>query len=98
MGLPVSSSHTLIGSIVGVGIANSLMTTGSLLAGLNWRHVQNVALALLISPLIGFIFATILLLFMKRVFTNPNHYHPTGEGDDPPSLDSRRAADDLLRC
>lgn len=85
MGLPVSSSHTLIGSIVGVGMANSLMTTGNLLAGLNWRQVQNVALALMISPLIGFTFATVLLLLMKRVFTNPNLYHPPGEGDEPPT-------------
>lgn len=84
MGLPVSSSHTLIGSIVGVGIANSLMTSGSMVAGVNWHQVKNVALALLISPLIGFTAATILLLVMKRILTNPNLYHPPGEGDEPP--------------
>lgn len=84
MGLPVSSSHTLIGSIIGVGIANSLMTSGSWLAGVNWHQVRNVALALLISPLIGFTVATILLLAMKRILTNPNLYHPPGEGDEPP--------------
>lgn len=84
MGLPVSSSHTLIGSIIGVGIANSLMSSGSLLAGVNWHQVKNVALALLISPLIGFTAATILLLAMKRILTNPNLYHPPGEGDEPP--------------
>lgn len=84
MGLPVSSSHTLIGSIVGVGMANSLMTSGSALAGVNWHQVKNVALALLISPLIGFTSAGILLLAMKRVVKNPNLYHPPGEGDEPP--------------
>lgn len=84
MGLPVSSSHTLIGSIIGVGMANSLTTSGSLFAGVNWHQVQNVGMALLISPLIGFTAATILLLAMKRVLKNPNLYHPPGDGDEPP--------------
>ncbi len=84
MGLPVSSSHSLIGSIVGVGMANSQMTSGSAFMGVNWHQVQNVGMALLISPLIGFVSATILLLTMKRFLTNPNLYHPPGEGDEPP--------------
>lgn len=84
MGLPVSSSHTLIGSIIGVGMANSLLTMGNPLIGVNWTQVEKVALALLISPLIGFFSATVLLWGMKRVFKNPNLYHPPGEGDEPP--------------
>ena len=84
MGLPVSSSHTLIGSIVGVGIANSIMTSGNPFAGVNWPQVERVGVALLISPLIGFISATLMLWAMKRVFKNPNLYHPPGEGDEPP--------------
>ncbi len=84
MGLPVSSSYTLIGSIIGVGMANSLMTTGNPLTGVNWPQVQRIGMALLISPIIGFVSATLMLWAMKRVFKNPNLYHPPGEGDEPP--------------
>ena len=83
-GLPVSSSHTLIGSIMGVGIASSLMSKGNL-DGINWSKASSVGQALLISPMIGFFAAAILLLVMKMIFKNPNLYHPPGEGDNPPS-------------
>lgn len=82
-GLPVSSSHTLIGSILGVGLANSLITRGDM-SGVNWIKATEVGLSLLISPVIGFIAGATLLLLMKRVFTNPNLYHPPGDGDNPP--------------
>jgi phosphate/sulfate permease len=84
MGLPVSSSHTLIGSILGVGLANSLMTKGNL-EGVNWAKALDVGKALLLSPVIGFLAAGVLLLVMKVLFRNPNLYHPPGEGDNPPS-------------
>jgi phosphate/sulfate permease len=82
-GLPVSSSHTLIGSILGVGLANSLITRGDM-SGVNWTKATEVGLSLLISPLIGFTAAAGLLWAMKRVFKNKNLYHPPGEGDNPP--------------
>lgn len=54
-GLPASSSHTLIGSILGVGLANSLFGSAhSITAGVNWMKAQEVLLGLLISPVIGF--------------------------------------------
>jgi phosphate/sulfate permease len=84
MGLPVSSSHTLIGSILGVGLANSLLTRGDL-SGVNWAKARDVGNALLMSPAIGFVSAAVLLMVMKRIFKNPNLYHPPGEGDNPPS-------------
>ena len=84
MGLPVSSSHTLIGSIVGVGMANALLTRGNPFYGVNWVQVEKVGMALLISPLIGFVSATLMLWAMKVMFKNPNLYHPPGEGDEPP--------------
>jgi phosphate/sulfate permease len=83
-GLPVSSSHTLIGSILGVGLANSLLTRGNA-TGVNWTQALEVGLALFISPILGFTLAAGLLLLMKRVFKNPNLYHPPGEGDSPPN-------------
>jgi phosphate/sulfate permease len=82
-GLPVSSSHTLIGSILGVGLANSLITRGNA-AGVRWSKAAEVGLSLLISPVIGFVAGGALLLVMKRFIREPNLYHPPGEGDNPP--------------
>ncbi|HWE36726.1 MAG TPA: inorganic phosphate transporter [Isosphaeraceae bacterium] len=82
-GLPVSSSHTLIGSILGVGLANSLLTRGDV-QGVNWSKAGEVGLSLLISPIIGFVAAAVLLLAMKRVLREPRLYHPPDEGDSPP--------------
>jgi phosphate/sulfate permease len=82
-GLPVSSSHTLIGSILGVGLANSLLTRGNA-SGVNWEKAGEVGLALLISPLIGFVSAAALLLVMRRLLHDPRLFHPPGEGDEPP--------------
>lgn len=84
MGLPVSSSHTLIGSILGVGVTNSLMTSGTF-EGVNWAKALDVGKALVLSPIIGFFFAAVLLLVMRVFFKNPNLYHPPGDGDNPPS-------------
>src|SRR5215813_7949148 len=53
-GLPASSSHTLIGSIMGVGLANSMMTKGAVFGeGVNWAKASEVGMSLLISPLVG---------------------------------------------
>ena len=79
-GLPVSSSHTLIGSILGVGLANSLITRGDV-QGVNWSKAGEVGLSLLISPVLGFVAAAGLLLAMKRLIPEPRLYHPPEEGD-----------------
>src|SRR6202041_465154 len=52
-GLPASSSHTLIGGILGVGLANSLMPGHTFGAGVNWHKVQEIAEALVLSPIVG---------------------------------------------
>lgn len=82
-GLPVSSSHTLIGSILGVGLANSLITRRGM-TGVNWTKATEVGLALLASPLIGFVAAAGLLLAMKRVLKDRRLYSPPREGDKTP--------------
>ena len=56
-GLPASSSHTLIGSIIGVGITNQLMSVRSGTSGVDWGQAANVGKSLLISPIVGFICA-----------------------------------------
>ena len=83
LGLPVSSSHTLIGSIIGVGLANSLMTTGDL-QGVNWSKASDVGKALLLSPLVGFVVAAVVLFTMKRFLRDERLYQPPAEGDEPP--------------
>src|SRR5262244_520452 len=72
LGLPASSSHTLIGSIVGVGLMNSLLSPDSAFGdGVNWTKVADPVKALVLSPLIGFIVAALLLLAAKAVLRNP---------------------------
>lgn len=75
MGIPCSSSHTLIGSILGVGIAYSFLPNSSSTA-VNWAKAEEMGLALLISPLIGFAM-TIILMYLLRVMTKGTAY-----GDD----------------
>jgi PiT family inorganic phosphate transporter len=85
LGLPASSSHTLIGSIMGVGLANSMMSKGHVFGdGVNWGKVQEVFLSLLISPLVGFIFAGLLLIVMKAVIKSPDLYKEPPKDQPPP--------------
>lgn len=86
LGLPASSSHTLIGSIIGVGLANALMSPAhSLTAGVNWGKAQEVGLSLLVSPMVGFLCAGGLLLLSKRLIKNEALYR-SPEGKTPPPL------------
>jgi inorganic phosphate transporter, PiT family len=69
LGIPCSSSHTLIGSIFGVGIAYMLLP-GSQHIALNWTKVKDIGLSLLISPVIGFLLAMGLMSFLQAVVKN----------------------------
>ncbi|MGC9199147.1 MAG: inorganic phosphate transporter [Acidobacteriaceae bacterium] len=82
-GLPVSSSHTLIGSILGVALAYRL-TQGAQSARLDWGQIQRVLVSLLISPVIGFIFAGLVLLLFRLVARDPRLYkEPSGAAPPP---------------
>ena len=86
LGLPASSSHALIGSIMGVGLANSLLSPGHVFGeGVNWAKAQEVGISLLVSPLVGFAAAALLLLVMKAVIKNQDLYK-SPEKDTPPPL------------
>jgi PiT family inorganic phosphate transporter len=74
LGLPASSSHTLIGSIMGVGMMNSMINSGSFLGGINWAKAKDVGMALLVSPLVGFICTAILFLLIKALIRKPELY------------------------
>lgn len=82
-GLPSSSSHTLIGSIIGVGIANALLNGRSGISGVDWGQALKVGYALLLSPLVGFICAALLMLAMKAMIKNRQLY-TAPEGNKPP--------------
>jgi PiT family inorganic phosphate transporter len=84
LGLPASSSHTLIGSIIGVGIANALMHGRDGTSGVDWTQAAKVGYSLLISPLVGFGCAALLLLLLRRVVHNKELYaEPRGRKPPP---------------
>jgi len=86
LGLPASSSHTLIGSIVGVGLMNSIMTPESAFGdGVNWAKVMDTLKALVFSPLIGFVLAGLLVLIFKKVLSsNPALFQAPKDKSPPP--------------
>jgi len=75
MGIPCSSSHTLIGSILGVGIAYSFLP-GESATAVNWAKAEDMGFALLLSPLLGFAL-TIILMYLLRMVSKGKSY-----GDD----------------
>jgi PiT family inorganic phosphate transporter len=83
LGLPASSSHTLIGSIIGVGIANALMHGQDGTSGVDWTKATEIGYALLLSPVFGFVVAALLLLALKFVVRNPALYQAP-QGNQPP--------------
>ncbi|EOQ63049.1 hypothetical protein F935_02142 [Acinetobacter calcoaceticus ANC 3811] len=86
LGIPASSSHTLIGSILGVGIMNHLLSasTGVTTSGVDMDQVIKVGKALLLSPLIGFAFAAIVFLLVKTIFKRQLELFQPPEGNKPP--------------
>jgi inorganic phosphate transporter, PiT family len=82
-GLPASSSHTLVGSIIGVGIANQLMNARSGTSGVDWEQATKIGKSLVLSPLVGFIVAALLLMTMKAIIKDKKLYEAP-EGNEPP--------------
>ncbi|HTT02603.1 MAG TPA: inorganic phosphate transporter [Steroidobacteraceae bacterium] len=70
LGLPASSSHTMVGSIIGVGVANALMHGRDGTSGVDWAQATKIGWSLLLSPLIGFVVAALLLLVMRTLIKN----------------------------
>lgn len=85
LGIPSSSSHTLIGSIIGVGVANAMMHGKSGTAGVDWSKATEIGQALLISPLFGFGIAALLFLALKVLVRNKELYQEP-KGNTPPPL------------
>jgi inorganic phosphate transporter, PiT family len=85
LGLPASSSHTLIGAIMGVGLANSWISgAGTFGEGINWAKATEVGTTLLVSPIVGFCSAALLLLLCKALIKRPELYAAPDKDKAPP--------------
>jgi PiT family inorganic phosphate transporter len=86
LGIPNSSSHALIGSVMGVGLANQLMAPGgTATSGVDWSQAGKVFQALIFSPVVGFFASAILLLVLKVVIREPKLYEEPKSDQPPPS-------------
>lgn len=84
LGIPCSSSHTLIGAMIGGGLGFSYYYPG---AGVNWGKAGEIGMSLIMSPVFGFGAAVLLMLFLKYVLRWEKLFHtPQGEHDKPPLL------------
>jgi PiT family inorganic phosphate transporter len=84
LGLPASSSHTLIGSVIGVGIANQLMAGRTGTSGVDWAQAATIGKSLLLSPIFGFVLASGLFLFMKAIIKDKRLYEAPKGAEPPP--------------
>jgi PiT family inorganic phosphate transporter len=85
LGLPSSSSHTLIGSVIGVGLANQLLSPRTGTSGVDWGQAANIGKSLLISPIVGFVCAALLLILLRKLVKNRKLYEAP-EGEAPPPI------------
>jgi PiT family inorganic phosphate transporter len=83
LGLPASSSHTMIGSVIGVGITNAMLRGRDGTSGVDWDQATKIGYALLLSPLFGFILAAVLFLALKVLVRNRALYEEP-KGNQPP--------------
>lgn len=84
LGIPASSSHTLIGSIIGVGLAYSFIAPDSSISYVNWGKAKEIGLSLLLSPFVGFSLAVLLMYVMKQIIRNKQIFKEPAPGSTPP--------------
>jgi len=68
-GLPASSSHTLIGAIIGIGLTNALLTGTSVVDALNIPKMIGIFMSLIISPIVGLVIAGGLVFILRRYWS-----------------------------
>ncbi|MBV9488754.1 MAG: inorganic phosphate transporter [Verrucomicrobia bacterium] len=83
LGLPCSSSHSLIGSILGVSLVDSWMHPGQG-QGIPWNQVRDVMMSLLVSPVLGFVMAAVLLVGLRLFVKSPRLFEPADAHRSPP--------------
>jgi inorganic phosphate transporter, PiT family len=82
-GLPNSSSHCLIGSLIGIAVSNALIRDRSVGQGVHWAQVWTVLEGLALSPVIGFILAGGLYFIMSKFVRDSHLYKPVKDGKAP---------------
>jgi PiT family inorganic phosphate transporter len=87
VGIPVSTSHALVGAILGASMAFSLQHGVSIESGVAWGKARSVILALLFSPILGFV-AAWLLIKLAAPFVD-NKAGPSTSTDSPPPWPTR---------
>jgi phosphate/sulfate permease len=83
-GIPASSSHTLIGSIIGIGLGWAVLPGNSGLNALNWDKVREIGLSLLLSPLFGFALAIVFMYILKKTIANKDIFKEPKKDSPPP--------------
>jgi phosphate/sulfate permease len=83
-GIPASSSHSLIGAIIGIGLAFYFLPGDIGTSVVNWDKAKETGLALLISPLVGFSLAIVVMFIFKRLIKNETIYKEPVAGKKPP--------------
>jgi PiT family inorganic phosphate transporter len=76
LGIPNSSSHALIGSLIGIAVENSLVRGRGLGNGVDWHQIWSVLASLLLSPVLGFVFALLLFKLIKFLIHDKHLYEP----------------------
>jgi phosphate/sulfate permease len=83
-GIPASSSHTLIGSILGIGLGYAMSPDGKGINSLNWDKVIEIGKALLLSPLFGFAVAIVFMYILKKTISNKDIFKEPKKDTPPP--------------
>ncbi|USI72069.1 inorganic phosphate transporter [Sphingomonas morindae] len=83
-GIPNSSSHTLVGSIIGVGLCNALLHGRAGTTGVDWTQARSIGYALLLSPALGFILSALLFLALRLVVRNEALFREPDQAGPPP--------------
>ncbi len=84
LGLPCSSSHTLIGSILGVGLVYSTLPENVEKVGVNWADARSIGESLLFSPLIGFTLAITMMFILRAVVQGKKLFKAPPPDSSPP--------------
>lgn len=83
-GIPASSSHTLIGSIIGVGLGWAVLPGGKGFASMPWEKVKEIGLSLLLSPLFGCALAIVFMYLLKKLVSNKQIFKEPAKDAAPP--------------
>lgn len=84
LGIPCSSSHTMIGSLLGAGIVFSMLPENTEHVGVNWSEAAKIGNSLLFSPAFGFSMAIVLMFIFKQSLRDKKIFKEPEQGTSPP--------------